>query len=65
MKFLGHKDVENTLIYIDLEIACYPNKTEDYMSRVAKTEQEICSLIDGGFKYVCDFQDAKIFRNSR
>jgi hypothetical protein len=62
MKFLGHREVKNTLIYIDLEIAYYPNTNSNYVSKVAKTEQEICNLIDSGFEYVCDLQDAKIFR---
>ena len=51
MKFLGHRDIRNTLIYIDLEIACYPNSIDNYVSKVAKTEQEICSCIEPGFEY--------------
>jgi len=65
MKFLGHRNIKNTLIYIDLEIACYPNTNDHYVSKVAKTEQEICSCIESGFEYVCDFQDAKIFRKRK
>jgi integrase len=65
MKFLGHRSIKNTLIYIDLEIACYPNSNGNYVSKAAKTEQEICSCIESGFEYVCDFQDAKIFRKRK
>ncbi len=65
MKFLGHRDLKNTLVYIDLEIACYPNANDHFVSKVAKTEQEICSCIESGFEYVCDFQDAKIFRKRK
>jgi hypothetical protein len=65
MKFLGHRSLKNTLIYIDLDIACYPNSNDHYVSKVAKTEQEICSCIESGFEYVCDFQDAKIFRKRK
>jgi integrase len=65
MKFLGHKNIKNTLIHIDLEVACCPNSNDNYISRVAKTEQEICSCIESGFEYVCDFQNAKIFRKRK
>ena len=38
MNFLGHKSIKNTMIYIDLEKACYPKTNEEYMARVANTE---------------------------
>jgi hypothetical protein len=34
----------------------------DFISKVAKTEKEVCSLIEVGFEYVTDFEGAKIFR---
>lgn len=65
MKTLEHRDLKNTLIYIDLESACYPNNGDNYTSKVAKTESEICSLIEAGFEYVCDFNDSKVFRKRK
>ena len=65
MKFLGHKSIKNTLLYIDLETACFPNACDEYLSKVAKTEKEACSLIEAGFEYVCDFGEAKIFRKRK
>ena len=38
---------------------------QEYISKVAKTEKDACNLIDAGFGYVCDFNDAKIFRKSK
>ena len=58
MKILGHK---NTLLYVQLEEALFQGEHE-YISKVAKTEKEICRLIDAGFEYVTDFEGAKIFR---
>jgi hypothetical protein len=40
MKFLGHRNVKNILIYIDLEIACYPNTNDHYVSKVAKPNKK-------------------------
>jgi len=65
MKFLGHKDCKNTLLYIDLESVHFQGSNDDYASKVARTEQEACSLIECGFEYVCDFNGAKLFRKRK
>jgi hypothetical protein len=33
--------------------------------KVARTEKEICSLIEAGFEYVTEFDGAKIFRKCK
>jgi integrase len=65
MKFLGHRDVKNTLIYIDLEIACYSKGGDNYHAKTARTETEALQLIEAGFEYVCDIGEVKIFRKRR
>jgi integrase len=65
MKFLGHRDVKNTLIYIDLEIACFSQGGDEYHAKTARTETEVLQLIEAGFEFVCDIGDAKIFRKRR
>jgi len=62
MRFLGHKSIKNILIYIDLETACHPNGGDDCTTKVAKTEAEICSLIEAGFEYVLQKDDLAYFR---
>jgi hypothetical protein len=52
MKFLGHRVVKNTVIYIDLERICYPISGEDYIGKVATTQAEKLQLIEAGFKFV-------------
>ena len=34
----GYKSIKNTLIYIDLDVACYPKSNDNYVSKVARTE---------------------------
>jgi hypothetical protein len=34
-------------------------------AKVAKTEAEICSLIEAGFGYVCEFEGHKIFKKKK
>jgi integrase len=65
MKFLGHRDVKNTLIYIDLESLSFPRGVNDYHARSASTDQEIIQLIETGFEYVCEHNGAKMFRKRK
>lgn len=64
MQALGHKNIKNTLLYVQLEEALFQGET-DYISKVARTEKEICSLIEAGFEYVTEFEGAKIFRKRK
>jgi hypothetical protein len=36
-------------------------KGDGYVSRVVRTIEESCQLVDAGFKYVCETDGAKIF----
>lgn len=66
MKFLRHRSIKNTLIYIDLEQLYYPNGGEDYTGKVAKTQAEKLQLIEAGFEFVCaDPDGTKYFRKHR
>jgi len=64
MQVLGHKNIKNTLVYVQLAEALFKDQQE-YVSKVAKTEKEICVLVDAGFEYVCDFDGAKIFKKQK
>ncbi|MDR2203573.1 MAG: site-specific integrase [Nitrososphaerota archaeon] len=64
MKRLGHKNIKNTLIYVQLEEALFKDEI-DYTSKVAKTESEACVLIEAGFDFVCDFDGHKLFRKRK
>ncbi len=64
MQVLGHKNIKNTLVYVQLAEALFKDQQE-YVSKVAKTEKEICKLVDAGFEYVCDLDGAKIFRKQK
>jgi len=64
MQRLGHKSIKNTLLYVQLQEALFQGET-NYISKVAKTEKEICSLVEAGFEYVTEFEGAKIFRKRK
>ena len=61
MKLLGHKNIQNTLIYTQL----VNFEADEYHSAVAKTIEEACELIEAGFEYVCDMDDVKLFRKRK
>jgi hypothetical protein len=64
MQRLGHKQIKNTLLYVQLQEALFQGET-NYLSKVTKTETEICSLVEAGFEYVTEFEGAKIFRKRK
>jgi len=61
MRLLGHKRIQNTLIYTQL----IDFREEEYVSKVARTVEEACKLVEEGFEYVCDFEGVKIFRKRK
>lgn len=63
-QILGHKRIENTLIYVQLAEELFTDQ-QDYVSKVAKTEADACVLVDAGFDFVCDFNGNKILRKKK
>ena len=61
MKTLGHKRIENTLIYTQL----VKFESDEYICKVAKTPEEIAQLIEAGFEYVCEHNGLKFFRERK
>lgn len=54
MKLLGHRKIDNTLIYTQL----VNFESNDYHSSVANDVSEARQLIESGFGYICDLWDA-------
>jgi integrase len=61
MQILGHRSINNTMIYTHL----VNFKDDDYIAKVAHSEQEVCQLIEAGFEFVCDYEDSKVFRKRK
>jgi len=64
MTFLGHKKIENTLLYVQLDEKLFKEWSDNLITRVAHNVQEACTLVETGFEYItgeyCD--GGKIFR---
>ncbi len=58
---LGHKQIENTLIYTQLI-----NLNEDeWICKGATTKEEAIKLVEAGFEYVTEIDNAKLFKKRK
>jgi len=65
-KILGHKNIKNTLIYIDYEKAIFgPGATDEFTVRVSSNIQEDRELVEAGFEYVTEREGQKIYRKRK
>jgi len=64
---LGHKNIQNTMIYINLEKAAFTSKNDEFHVCVAGNIEEACKLVQVGFEYVTgEYHDGgKIFRKRK
>ncbi len=62
---LGHKELRSTLIYINIEKSLFQNMNDEFTAKVAHTVDEACRLIEVGFEYVTNIDNAKLFRKRK
>lgn len=63
---LGHKSIETTMIYINLENAIFANADERYYCKIAKTPDEAAALIELGFEKQDEFPDGtRLYRKRK
>ncbi len=64
MRLLGHKNIKNTLKYIQL--ADVQGDDEEFICKVATTMKQASELIEIGFEYICTTpQDEMMFRKRK
>jgi integrase len=64
-RLLGHRNIQNTLIYVNIESALFQNTNEEFHVATAKTVEEACRLVEVGFEYVTEMDGTKIFRKRK
>jgi len=64
-RILGHRNIQNTLIYITVEQALWQSQKDEFHVKTAKTVEEACKLVEVGFEYVCEVEGVKIFRKRK
>ncbi len=61
MKLLGHRNIDNTLVYTQL----IGFESDEYHSAVAETVGETRKLVEDGFEYVCQKDEVMLFRKRK
>ncbi len=67
MQLLGHKKIENNLMYVQLVKSIFQEVIEHYVCKVAKNTEEARQLIELGCEYVTgEYRDGgKLFRKKK
>jgi hypothetical protein len=63
--FLGHKRIENTLLYIQLAEVIFKEQNDEFTVKVAKTPEEACSLAEVGFEKFDEFNGLHLHRKRK
>lgn len=61
MKLLGHKNIQNTLMYTQL----VNFESDEYHVKTAREPKEIKELLEAGFEYVCEKDGLLFFRKRK
>jgi len=64
-EFLGHRSINSTLVYIQLEQALFDKDADSFTCKVAKSPEEIKTLIESGFEYVTEKDGLIYFRKRK
>ncbi len=64
-KLLGHKRLQSTEIYINLEQAVFTEENDEFHVKAVKTLDQACKLVEVGFEYITDMDNYKIFRKRK
>jgi hypothetical protein len=64
---IGHKKLDNTLLYIQLSEKLFSDANDQFITKVANNTEQACNLIEVGFDYVTgEYTDGgKIFRKRK
>jgi len=64
-QLLGHRKIDSTMIYINLESALFYTENNEFHVKTAKTQEEIKGLLEVGFEYVCEKDNLIYFRKRK
>jgi len=65
-QLLGHKNIQNTLMYITIEKALFQHGLEEeFHVRVAQKPEEIKAFLEAGFDYVLQKYGLAFFRKRK
>jgi hypothetical protein len=62
--FLGHMSLNSTEIYINIERTMFESSGDEFTVKVTEKAEEIKTLLETGFEYVCQ-EDNMVFLRKR
>jgi len=64
-RFLGHKSLQSTEIYINVEQAIFDERDDEFHVKAARNPEEVKALLTVGFQYVCKKDNLLFFRKRK
>jgi len=64
-EFLGHKRLDTTQLYIQIEKALFKEMSDEFTVNVASEPEEIKKLLEVGFEYICEKDGLMFFRKRK
>jgi len=64
-EFLGHRTVTTTELYIQLDRVLFQETSEEFTVKVAEKPEQIKSLLEVGFQYICSKDKLMFFRKRK
>lgn len=64
-RLLGHRNIQNTLRYINLEQAIFKDSIDQFHVKVADSLEDACKLLEVGYEYVTDMDGKKLFKKRK
>jgi integrase len=64
-EFLGHKSIDATLLYVQLEQALFREESNEFHVKATSDPEEIKALLEVGFEYVCSKDGLMFFRKRK
>jgi integrase len=62
---LGHKNINNTMIYINIEQAIFLSQSDEWTCKATRETAEATQLIEAGFEYIATTPDALMLFRKR
>jgi integrase/recombinase XerD len=64
-EFLGHKTLNTTLLYVQIEKALFRNEPDNFHVKATNEPEEIQALLEVGFEFVCQKGELMFFRKRK
>lgn len=64
-EFLGHRNLDTTLLYIQLEKALFKTDSDEFTVKAVRNAEDIQALLEVGFEYVCQKDGLMFFKKRK